>query len=107
MFIRKILPECCGSFIVHYLELGFETRIDELLVQRGVCPYHLFVGSVLHRLHRDCVDILVIQGQNLLVSATGLNWESACQVAVYLAHIDHCCKYLVSFDVRRHWRYII
>jgi hypothetical protein len=38
--------------------------------------------------HRDVVAVGVIQHQYVCVAATGLMWESTCEIRVYLACLD-------------------
>ena len=65
------LLEPRGTFIVEFLELGFESTINQMLMQVGVGTYKFLLGSVFDGFCQDGRRIIIVNDHDVLVAFAG------------------------------------
>ena len=69
--------ECCGRFIVKFLETWAEAALGEVVAELGESLGNIVVRADFHRLGEYGVTIVVIKWKNVLVASIGSDSETA------------------------------
>ncbi len=73
-----------GGFIVHFVELRFESLTRQILVHDLVGLKEFFFGAVFDGNGRNKVGIINVEDDKVCVAVVGCDWEAARLIGEYL-----------------------
>ncbi len=86
-----------GGFVVHFVELQFESLTRQILVRDLVGLEEFFFGAVFDGNGHDEVGIIDVEDDKVCLAAVGRDWEAARLIGEYLPcdlvddHEDEVC----------------
>jgi hypothetical protein len=86
-----------GSFVVHFVELRFESSTRQILVHDLVGLEEFFVGAVFDGNRRDEVGVIDVEDDKVCMATVGRDWEAAHLIGEYFPcdlvddHEDEVC----------------
>lgn len=81
--IQKVLY-CLGGFVIEEVESWALAAEGKILDQFGEDMEEFGVGAVFHWFDEDCVGIIVVEDEDVLMALAGRDWETAGKIGVLL-----------------------
>ncbi len=98
-----------GGFVVHFVELRFESLTGQILVRDLVGLEEFFFGAVFDGNRRNEVGIIDVEDDKVCVATVGRDWEAVCLIGEFLPcalvddHEDKVCWAFLDVD----WKNVV